>query len=108
MLLWLLDPPSAGGLGFRRAEWHANVENSSSRKLALRLGFELEGIKRWARVVTDGEVSVSADALAERNGTVKELPGRHTAIYSIVWDEWSEKRPTIVSLVGELKMTCQS
>ncbi|KAK2590059.1 hypothetical protein QQS21_012266 [Conoideocrella luteorostrata] len=96
-LLWLLDPPSAGGLGLRRVVWEAHVENMTSRRLALRVGFELEGIKRWARVVKDEEVSVSAEALARRNGTATELPGRHTAVYSIVWDEWDAKRPRLIS-----------
>ena len=75
----------------------------SSRRLALRVGFELEGIRRWARAVTDGEVSVSAEALAQRNGTEKEFPGRHTAIYSIVWDEWDRKRPQLISLLEQIK-----
>jgi hypothetical protein len=39
------------------------------------------------------------EALEKRNGTKRELLGRHTAIYSIVWDEWDEKRPKVVTLM---------
>jgi hypothetical protein len=39
------------------------------------------------------------EALEKRNGTKGELLGRHTAIYSIVWDEWDEMRPKVVALM---------
>lgn len=99
-LLWLLDPPSKGGIGLRRVTWQANERNEASRRLALRMGFEFEGIARWQRVVPLGDVlGVSVEKLERRNGTEDELPGRHTAIYSMVWDEWEEKRLDVVKLM---------
>lgn len=99
LLLHALDPPSAGGLGLRRVVWTAHSENAASRNTALRLGFEFEGITRWHKIFADREIGSSADALAKRNGTEKEIIGRHTATYSIVWDEWDEKRPKLVALM---------
>ena len=99
LLLWTLDPPSAGGLGLRRVEWQAHAENTPSRRAALRMGFELEGIARWQRVFPGGKVALPVEALEKRNGTKGEHPGRHTAIFSLVWDEWDDKRPKIVALM---------
>jgi RimJ/RimL family protein N-acetyltransferase len=96
ILLYTLDPPSLGGLGLRRVEWKTHADNEASRRAALRMGFELEGIARWHRVFPDGKVALPVDALQKRNGTKGEHPGRHTAIFSIVWDEWDEKRPQVI------------
>ncbi|KAJ5618833.1 hypothetical protein N7510_002817 [Penicillium lagena] len=98
-LLYMLDPPPAGGLGLRRVEWLCHAENIASRRTALRMEFEFEGILRWHRAFARGS---PVEALEKRNGTTGELPGRHTAIYSIVWDEWDEKRPRVVARM-ELK-----
>ena len=99
LLLWTLDSPSAGGLGLRRVEWQTHTENTASRRAALRIGFELEGIARWQRVFPRGKVALPVDALEKRNGTKGEIPGRHTAVFSIVWDEWDDKRPKVVALM---------
>jgi hypothetical protein len=40
-------------------------------------------------------------ALEKRNETKGEIPGRHTAIFSIVWDEWDEKRANILTLMNQ-------
>ncbi len=97
LLLYTLDPPSAGGLGLRRVEWKCHTGNAASRRAALRMAFEFEGIARWERVDPRGTKSLSVEALEKRNGTKGELPGRHTAIFSIVWDEWDEKRSKVVA-----------
>ncbi|KAJ5925886.1 acyl-CoA N-acyltransferase [Penicillium verhagenii] len=94
LLQYTLDPPSAGGLGLRRVEWKCHSENAASRKAALRMGFEFEGIARWHRTFAIGS---PVEALEKRNGTQGELPGRHTASYSIVWEEWDAKRSTVVA-----------
>jgi RimJ/RimL family protein N-acetyltransferase len=100
LLLWTLDPPSAGGLGLRRVQWQTHADNHASRKTALRMGFEFEGILRWQRVSARG-IALSVEALEKRNGTKGELPGRHTAIFSIVWDEWDDKLPKILALMEQ-------
>ncbi len=99
VLLWTLDPPSADGLGLRRVEWQCHTENAASRRAALRMGFEFEGVKRWHCVLPGDKVGLPADALGNRNGTKKEPLGRHTALFSIVWEEWDEKRPKVVALM---------
>lgn len=99
ILQYTLDAPSAGGLGLRCVEWKCHTGNEASRKTALRMGFQFEGVARWDRVFPGAAAGVGApvDALEKRNGTSHEAPGRHTAVYSIVWDEWDEKRPQVVA-----------
>lgn len=97
MLQYMLDPPSAGGLGLRRVEWRCHVGNEASRRIALRMGFEFEGVLRWNRVLPRSTTGLPVEALERRNGTTGEVLGRHTAVFSIVWDEWDEKRPNVVS-----------
>ncbi|KAJ6111156.1 acyl-CoA N-acyltransferase [Penicillium sp. IBT 16267x] len=94
LLQYTLDPPSAGGLGLRRVEWKCHAENAASRRVALRMGFEFEGIARWHRTFAIGS---PAEALEKRNGTQGKLPGRHTASFSIVWEEWDVKRPKVLA-----------
>jgi hypothetical protein len=65
----------------------------------LRMGFEFEGIARWERVSPRCKAALPVEALEKRNDTKGELPGRHTANFSIVWDEWDEKRPKIVAMM---------
>lgn len=58
----------AFGLGYRRLEWKCNALNTASRRAALRLGFQFEGIFRQAAVVKG------------RN--------RDTAWFSVIDGEW--------------------
>jgi RimJ/RimL family protein N-acetyltransferase len=97
LLMHSLDPPSAGGLGLRRVEWKCHAGNAASRRAASRMGFELEGILRWQCVLPRGTIALPVEALERRNGTKGEQPGRHTAVFSIVWDEWDEKRPKVIA-----------
>jgi hypothetical protein len=46
-----------------------------------------------------GKVALPVEALEKRDGTKGETPGRHTAVFSIVWDEWDDRRPKVVALV---------
>lgn len=65
------------------------------------MGFELEGIARWQRAVPRGsEGALDVDALERRNGTSGEMGGRHTAVFSIVWEEWEGKRAAVVEMMG--------
>ncbi len=99
VLVWTLDPPSADGLGLRRVEWQCHSENEASRRAATRMGFEFEGIKRWHCVLSLEKVGLTAEALGKRNGTKNEPLGRHTALFSIVWEEWEDKRPKVIALM---------
>jgi len=74
-----LDPPlpssfsPEGGLGLRRVIWKASADNTPSRRLAERTGFELEGILRWARLARFEGLDVGE--LERRNGTSGEKKG---------------------------------
>ncbi|KAM7218417.1 putative GNAT family acetyltransferase [Rhypophila decipiens] len=50
-----LQADPIGGLGLRRVQWQTNASNQASVNAALRLGFELEGIMRWAAVLPWGK-----------------------------------------------------
>ena len=60
------------------------------------MGFEFEGVLRWDKIFYGKTIGLPVDALEKRNGSSGEVIGRHTAIFSIVWDEWEEKRPKVV------------
>jgi RimJ/RimL family protein N-acetyltransferase len=102
LLCWLLDPPSKGGLGLRRVTWNTNAKNEGSRRAAERMGFDLEGIARWQMVCQGPTVPIGVDVseLERRNGTSGEAPGRHTAMYAVVWDEWDGKRESVVKAMA--------
>jgi RimJ/RimL family protein N-acetyltransferase len=102
-MLWMMDPPSAGGLGSRRVEWRAHASNDASTGLATKMGFQLEGIMRWESVTSSHEVGLPVDRLRGRNGTKEEARGKHTALLSIVWDEWEEKRPNVIAQMDRRK-----
>lgn len=102
LLCYTLDPPSLGGLGLRRVEWKCHSANEASKRVALRMGFTLEGVLRWDRAFP-GPMGVPVDALEKRNGTTGEAGGRHTALFSIVWDEWEEKRGAVLKQMERRK-----
>jgi len=98
----LSAPPS--GLGLRRVQWQANSLNTRSITAAQRMGFTLEGIIRWQRVLPEGITGNGVDVshLPEVNG--KKLgPGRHSAILAICWDDWEEKRELVEKLMARVQ-----
>ncbi|KZT61416.1 hypothetical protein CALCODRAFT_553136 [Calocera cornea HHB12733] len=83
LLLYLLDPPSRGGLGLRRVQWKANAANERSVRAAERLGFAREAVLRWAMVLPQGKEGL--DPPPGEEGTGK---GRHTVMLGLCWDDW--------------------
>ena len=84
LLHYLLDPP----ISLRRVQWLANAQNERSVKAAQRLGFKLEGIMRWHRVLPvgkDGAYPAGIEDKGDGRG-----PGRDTAMLSICWDDWRD------------------
>ena len=53
-----------GGLGLRRVQYQANSRNEKSVGFARRMGFRLEGIVRWQRVL-DGSKPGNGGTLRE-------------------------------------------
>ncbi|KAL4974667.1 acyl-CoA N-acyltransferase [Aspergillus desertorum] len=68
-------------LGYRRVEWKCNALNEGSRRAALRLGFQFEGIFRQHMVVKG------------RN--------RDTAWFSILREEWTQLRESFERWLDE-------
>lgn len=100
--MYALDPPSHGGLGLRRVQWQANSTNDASVRLATRMQFTFEGIARWQRKLEPCKTGNGVDltVLEERNERGVERPGRHSAILSMCWDDWMEKRDQVVRLMS--------
>ncbi|KAL1714992.1 acyl-CoA N-acyltransferase [Schizophyllum commune] len=85
LMKYALDLPPAG-LGLRRLEWRANSLNTKSIALAMRMGYQLDGVLRWDRVYP-GDKKGNGRKVREddvKPGTV----GRDTALLSVCWDDW--------------------
>ena len=91
MLRYLLDPIEKGGLGLRRVQWQANVENEASIKAAKRLGFKMEGVARWQRVLGEEKEGMTPAGLPRVDVEGRRMgPGRHSAMLALCWDDWIE------------------
>ena len=93
---YCLDLPTASppGLGLRRVQWCAHSKNLGSARLAERMGFVREGVRRWMWVLPeqlrrDGETPRPGDKWPEK-------PGRHTLVLSCCWDDWEGGAKEIV------------
>ncbi|KZP23901.1 hypothetical protein FIBSPDRAFT_857649 [Athelia psychrophila] len=80
----LLMQYAFGPLALRRVEWQCSTANTASVNAAKRLGFQLEGVKRWDRVYPKGKVG-NGLSVGEGRG---EGVGRDTAVLSVCWDDW--------------------
>ncbi|KAF8597098.1 acyl-CoA N-acyltransferase [Ceratobasidium sp. AG-I] len=81
---YALDLPKDGGLGVRRVQWQAHASNAPSVRAGKRMGFKMEGIIRWQRPLPAGKESSEPFRKDDELG----LPGRHTAMLSVCWDDW--------------------
>jgi len=90
LVRYCLELPSAKpwpGLGLRRVEWGAAARNEPSVKVAERLGFKREGIRRWHKVV----YNKNKEGPAPRKGD--PLPDRlrsDTQVFSLCADDWED------------------
>ncbi|KAF8891792.1 acyl-CoA N-acyltransferase [Infundibulicybe gibba] len=90
VLHYALDAPSTTpgsplSLGLRRIAWQANSVNKASVRAAERMGFRLEGIIRWDRVLHGAKGKVG-NGKASRPG--EDTLGRDTAMLGLCWEEW--------------------
>ena len=88
LLRYCLELPGASppGLGLRRVQWCAHARNVASARLAERMGFVREGVRRWMwvlpeQLMRDGEKPREGDKWPEK-------PGRHTVVLACCWDDW--------------------
>ena len=85
---YCLDLPTASppGLGLRRVQWCAHAKNLASVRLAERMGFAHEGVRRWAWVLPE---QLARDGEKPREGDQwPEKAGRHTVVLACCWDDW--------------------
>jgi RimJ/RimL family protein N-acetyltransferase len=83
MMRYCLELPSAGGLGFRRVQWTANLMNLASVKVAERMGFVREGTLRWSWVLPEGK-----EGKKSREGDPVSGLGRDSVLLAVCWDDW--------------------
>jgi len=91
LLQYCLQLPNASpcGLGFRRVQWSAHPQNLRSIGLAKRLGMREEAVCRWLWVLPDIEALKKVGYVVKREGgDEEELPGRHSTILAVCWDDW--------------------
>jgi len=93
LLQYALNLPThpKGGLGLRRVQWEANVKNKSSIGLAMKMGFKMESVKRWSRVLQLGKEEGSNGLPTRRGDPREEFKGFDTACLALCWDEWEEE-----------------
>lgn len=91
LLEYCLELPENGGLGLRRVQWQANAQNAISIRLAQRLGFQYEGVRRWERVIPAATTKPNTAERLPREGDPRRVDyGRHTAVLGSCWDDWED------------------
>lgn len=82
-------------------QWQANTENEASIRAAKRLGFELEGVARWQRILPARKSGIAVESLLRERESGKEGKGdgRHSAILALCWDDWGAKRDQVLKLM---------
>ncbi|KIJ62476.1 hypothetical protein HYDPIDRAFT_169134 [Hydnomerulius pinastri MD-312] len=90
LLHYALDLPSASppGLGLRRVQWQANAENSTSIKVAEKMGLKKEAVLRWDRVLPEGKGKVGNGKRVRGGDPRSGAPGRDTVMLATYWDDW--------------------
>lgn len=97
--MYTLDP-RPDGLGLRRCEWQAHNANEASKRVAARMGFEFEGVRRFARVVPGWKLNNGFD-VSRLPGTTLG-PSRDSAFYGHYCDEWPKKRSVVVAVMDRV------
>jgi len=91
VLKYALDPPSQGGLAYRRVSWLADPRNQKSVAVAEKMGFKKEGVLNWFWVLPEGkegkEVNTERLALETEIGRGVHY-GRDSVVLSVCWDDW--------------------
>ena len=91
VLKYALDPPSQGGLAYRRVVWCADPRNERSVAAAEKVGFKKEGVLNWNWVLPESKEGkeVNAERLAfEAEIGRGRQHGRDSVVLSVCWDDW--------------------
>lgn len=77
-------------LGLRRVQWIAHSENEASVNAATRMGFRVEGVLRWHRVIGDAERRGKIGGREVQDGGYGRVEdrGRDSVFLSVCWDDW--------------------
>ena len=89
LLQYCLSLPSEGGLGLRRVQYQAHESNARSVALARGLGFRMECVQRWQRVLREDKVGNGQEARV--GDPMPGTRGRDTAMLSVCWDDWERE-----------------
>ncbi|KAJ7591532.1 hypothetical protein C8J56DRAFT_887849 [Mycena floridula] len=104
LLHYALNLPSDGGLGLRRVQWFANVMNTSSVRAAERMGFQREGIIRWARVLTPQKsIGTNGKAIREGDPRGSDHLGRDSIVLGLCWDDWESQGRAITDAAIDIE-----
>ncbi|OAX33437.1 hypothetical protein K503DRAFT_775607, partial [Rhizopogon vinicolor AM-OR11-026] len=90
LLQYALDLPPHG-LGLRRVQWKANRLNTKSISAAQKLGFKLEAISRWARVLPASKAIASNDGRLREGDPRPDTVGMDRAELALCWDDWESE-----------------
>ncbi|KAG8704485.1 hypothetical protein FRC09_003502 [Ceratobasidium sp. 395] len=99
LMKYALDMPKDGGLGVRRVQWQAHASNQASVRAGMRLGFKMEGVIKWQRPLPAGKES----SAPYREDDSLGLPGRHSAMLAVCWDDWENGGRELVRGLMERK-----
>ncbi|PSR97102.1 hypothetical protein PHLCEN_2v4383 [Hermanssonia centrifuga] len=91
LLSWCFDE-----LGMRRVQWRSDPMNVASIRVAERMGFQRERVKRWDRVLAPGKEGVEVRA----DDVMPEGKGLHTMYLAICWDDWGEWRERVLEVMN--------
>ena len=102
MLQYAFEPRERGGLALRRVQWQTNSLNSASRRLAERMGFQIEGILRWQRIFPGGRrKGKMGNGREPPEGSDGDDLGRDTVMLAICWDDWKlRERDRVLNLLN--------
>ena len=88
LLHYALDLPKDGGMGFRRVAWAADERNEASVRFAEKMGFQKEGLLRWARTVPPEKMAASNGMKGRDGASRADFGGRNVVILRVCWDDW--------------------
>lgn len=81
-------------------QWLADPPNKASLAAAQRMGFRLEGILRWNKVVHDADARGKIHNGRKRPSYGEQrYGGRDTAYLSLCWDDLGGKREVVDALL---------
>ncbi|SJL15402.1 uncharacterized protein ARMOST_18899 [Armillaria ostoyae] len=85
LMNYALNLPADGGLGLRRVVWTASESNAPSVGAAKRIGFQMEGVMKWARIWPEAKIHGSGEVRVRKGDPRAEefAYGRNVAVLSV-------------------------